>query len=64
MNVVRTELAVRGFTAEAEHMIRDALDGPAAAGDDRQRFPGLRSLAYLHMMRADFDEDGVPSPTS
>ena len=56
MNVVRTELAVRGFTAEAEHMIRDALDRADAAEDDRQRFPGLRSLAYLHMMRADFEQ--------
>ena len=55
MNVVRTELAVRGFTAEAERMIRDALDRADAAEDDRQRFPGLRSLAYLHMMRSDFE---------
>ena len=37
-------------------MIRDALDRAAAAEDDRQRFPGLRSLAYLHMMRADFEK--------
>jgi len=34
-------------------MILDALDEAAAAQDDRQRFPGLRSLAYLHTMRAD-----------
>jgi predicted ATPase len=56
LNLVRTELAVRGFTAEAERMIRDALDQAAAAEDDRQRFPGLRSLAYLHTMRSDFDQ--------
>jgi predicted ATPase len=55
MNLVRTELAVRGFTAEAERMIRDALDQAATAEDDRQRFPGLRALAYLYTMRADME---------
>jgi hypothetical protein len=55
MNVVRTELAVRGFTAEAERLIQDALERADAGGDARQRFPGLRSLAYLRMMRSDFD---------
>jgi predicted ATPase len=55
MNVVRTELAVRGFTAEAERIISDALERADGAGDARQRFPGLRSLAYLHMMRSDFE---------
>jgi hypothetical protein len=59
MNVVRTELAVRGFTAEAERMICDALERAETAGDARQRFPGLRSLAYLHMMRADFERTGA-----
>jgi hypothetical protein len=54
MNLVRTEVAVRGFTAEAEQIIRDALDQVATAEDDRHRFPGLRCLAYLHMMRSDF----------
>ena len=56
MNVVRTELAVRGYTPEAEQLVCDALDRLAAAGDARQRFPGLRSLAYLHLMRYDFEE--------
>jgi predicted ATPase len=56
MNVVRTELAVRGYTAEAERIICDALERAEAAGDARQRFPGLRSLAYLHMMQTDFEE--------
>lgn len=55
MNVVRTELAVRGFTVEAERMIRDALDRAAEDDDVRHRFPGLRSLGYLHMMRSDFE---------
>ena len=40
-------------------MIRDALDRAASAEDDRQRFPGLRSLAYLHMMRADMAKMGA-----
>ena len=55
MNVVRTELAVRGFTADAESLTCEALERADVAGDDRQRFPGLRSLAYLHMMRSDFE---------
>ena len=54
MNVVRTELAVRGFTADAERLILEALERADIAGDNRQRFPGLRSLAYLHFMRSDF----------
>jgi predicted ATPase len=54
MNVIRTELAVRGFTAEAERMLSDALDRAELTADARQRFPGLRSLAYLHLMRYDF----------
>lgn len=59
MSVVRTELAVRGYTAEAEHLIRDALERAKAAGDTRQRFPGLRSLGYLQMMRTNFDQTAV-----
>lgn len=53
MNVARTELAVRGFTAEAERLTRDALDRAEEGDDVRERFPGLRSLAYLHLMRSD-----------
>jgi predicted ATPase len=59
MNLVRSELAVRGFTAESEQMIRDALEGAAPAGDVRQRFPGLRSLCYLHLMRSEIEEMDV-----
>jgi hypothetical protein len=58
MSVVRTELAVRGYTADAEHMILDALAQAEAGGDGRQRFTGLRSLGYLHMMRSDFERTG------
>ena len=56
MNVVRTELAVRGLTADAEQMILGALAQVDEAGGTRERFPGLRSLAYLHLMRSDFEE--------
>ena len=53
MNLVRSELAVRGFTAAGEQIIREAIDRATAAGDLRQRFPGLRVLGYLHLMRMD-----------
>ncbi|MGD9572261.1 MAG: DUF4062 domain-containing protein [Thermoleophilia bacterium] len=59
MSLVRTEVAIRGYTAEAEHMIRDALQRAEEAGDARQRFPGLRSLGYLYMMRNDFDQTAL-----
>ena len=55
MNVARTELAVRGFTDEADRLTREALDRADAAEDVGHRFPGLRSLAYLRLMRSDFE---------
>jgi hypothetical protein len=56
MNLVRSELAVTGFNADGEKIVREALDAAAAAdGDDRVRFPGLRVLGYLHLMRMEFD---------
>ena len=56
MSVARTELALQGYTAEAEGMIREALRARRGRGDDRARFPGLRSLGHVHMMRTDFDQ--------
>ncbi len=57
MNLVRTELAVTGFNADGEKIVRDALAEAATGdGDDRVRFPGLRVLAYLHLMRMEFDQ--------
>jgi hypothetical protein len=44
-NLARSHLAVRGFTPEAERTIRETLDRFEAAGDVRQRFSTLRSLA-------------------
>ena len=54
MSLARSMIAVRGYTAEVERSIRDALERSDAAGDAPQRFPVLRSLATLHVMRADF----------
>jgi predicted ATPase len=58
ISVVRTELAVRGYTAEAEHLILAALGQAEAVGDASRRFPGLRSLGYLHHMSSDFERVG------
>jgi predicted ATPase len=58
LSLVRTELAVHGYTADAEHLILDVLARAEAAGDTRQRLPGLRSLGYLHVMRSDFKRTG------
>jgi predicted ATPase len=59
MSIARTELALQGYTAEAEHLIRDAMERAEGTGDDRQRFAGLRSLGHVHMMRIDFDRTAV-----
>jgi predicted ATPase len=59
MSVVRTELVLRGYRAEAEHLIRDAMERAEVAGDARQRFPGLRSLGYLQFMRSNFEQTVV-----
>lgn len=55
-NLARTILAVRGFTADAESAMREALDRFAAVGNTRQQFPALRSLASIHLMRSEFEE--------
>ena len=55
MSVVRTELAVHGYTADAEHLILDTMQQADAAGDVREHFRGLRSLGYLHHMNSDFE---------
>jgi predicted ATPase len=59
MSVARTELALQGYTAEAERLICHALEQAEVAGDDRRRFPGLRSLGHVHMMRTDFDQTAI-----
>jgi predicted ATPase len=57
-NLARTHLAIRGFTPEAERTIREALDRFEAVGNARQRFPPLRSLASLHIMRSELGRTG------
>ena len=54
-NLARTQLAVRGFTPEAERTIREALERFEAVGDARHRFATLRSLASLRLMRSEFE---------
>ena len=53
-SLARSMIAVRGYTAEVERTIRDAIERSDAAGDAPRRFPVLRSLATLHVLRADF----------
>jgi predicted ATPase len=55
ISVGRMELALQGYTDDAERVIREALEGTRAAGDVRQRFAGLRNLGHVHVMRTDFD---------
>ncbi len=53
-NLARTRLVVHGFTQEAEEAMAAALERtPGGADLDRRRFPALRSLATLRLMRGD-----------
>lgn len=52
--LARTNLAVLGFSAEAERAVTEVLELLEASGEARQRFPLLRSLASLHLWRSDF----------
>ena len=54
-NLARTQLVVRGFTPEAEEAIGDALQRFDATEGDRHRFPALRSLATLRLMRSEIE---------
>ena len=53
MSTARALVATQGFTVESEEMMRAALAQSEDLGDE-QRFPTLRCLASLHMMRTDF----------
>jgi predicted ATPase len=55
-NLARTHLAVRGFTHDAERAILDAVARFEAAGDVRERFSALRSLASLQLMRSESEK--------
>ena len=54
MSLARSLLAVRGYDAEVERSIRAALDRAGGTGMGPERFPVLRSLATLHLMRSDY----------
>ncbi|MFL6206131.1 MAG: ATP-binding protein [Acidimicrobiales bacterium] len=54
-NLARTELAVRGFTPEAERSMQEAIGRSTELGDDRHRFAALRSLASLRLMRYELE---------
>ncbi|GAB3197010.1 LuxR family transcriptional regulator [Geodermatophilus arenarius] len=54
-SLARSMIAVSGYTAEVERRIRAALDRSDAAGGVPQRFSVLRTVATLHLLRADFE---------
>ena len=58
-SLARSMIAVRGYTAEVERNIRIAIDRSDAVEHARQRFSVLRSLATLHILRADIASGDV-----
>jgi tetratricopeptide (TPR) repeat protein len=55
MSLARALIVVRGYDAEVEHSIRAAVERSRERDDAPERFPVLRSLATLHLMRSDFE---------
>jgi predicted ATPase/class 3 adenylate cyclase len=55
MSLARALIVVRGYDAEVERSIRAAVERSREQDDAPERFPVLRSLATLHIMRSDFD---------
>ena len=53
-SMARSMIAVRGYTAEVERHIREALDRAGESGGSSPRFPVLRALGTLHLLRAEF----------
>jgi predicted ATPase/class 3 adenylate cyclase len=53
-SLARGLMALRGYTDEAEEAYVRALDLSEAVGDAPKRFPLLRSLATLHLLRGEF----------
>jgi predicted ATPase/class 3 adenylate cyclase len=53
MSLARALIVVRGYDAEVEHSIRAAVERLRDQDDAPERFPVLRSLATLHLMRSD-----------
>ena len=54
VSLARALIAVDGFTAESEQRIRAAVAQADEAGNEEQRFPALRCLASLYLLRTDF----------
>ena len=52
-SLARSMIAVRGYTVEVERRISDAVARAGEAGDTSPRFPVLRALGTLHVLRAD-----------
>ena len=52
-SLARSMIAVRGYTAEVEHAIRDAVEHAGQAGETPRRFSALRALGTLHLLRGD-----------
>ncbi len=59
VSLARALIAIQGFTADSEQRIRAALAQAGEAGNEEQRFPALRCLASLHVMRTDFESLAV-----
>ena len=55
MSLARALIAVRGYDAEVERSIRAAVERSREEDEAPERFPVLRSLATLHVMRSDFE---------
>lgn len=49
-------MAIRGYTAEVEDRFNQALELTEGAGGVPQRFPVLRSLASLYVLRSEYDK--------
>lgn len=52
-SLARSLLAVTGFSSASERRITEILDRSSASGEAAHRFPALRSLSSLYMLRSD-----------
>jgi hypothetical protein len=59
VSLARALIAIQGFTADSEQRIRAALAQADEAGSGERRFPALRCLASLHVMRSDFENSAA-----
>lgn len=52
-SLARSLLTVTGFSSDSEQRITEILDRSSASGEATHRFPALRSLGSLYMLRSD-----------